>query len=133
MNNISHFHFHSSIDRDDSINGSKTQSQATTESNTPENTVRLENMGQKAANYHIENNEVVLESKFSLVVVVPINEESNEYLCLTEGVRESEVIKQAIALAQNENSEPEYMLQVLMNLMVCVKHGNCELPIKNFK
>jgi CLIP-associating protein 1/2 len=54
-------------------------------------------------------------------------------LCLTEGVRESEVIKQAIALAQNENSEPEYMLQVLMNLMVCVKHGNCELPIKNFK
>jgi CLIP-associating protein 1/2 len=133
MNNISHFHFHSSIDRDDSINGSKTQSAATTESNTPENTVRLENMGQKAANYHIENNEVVLESKFSLVVVVPINEESNEYLCLTEGIRENEVIKQAIALAQNENSEPEYMLQVLMNLMVCVKHGNCELPIKNFK
>lgn len=53
------------IDRDDSINGSKTQSSATTESNTPENTVRLENMGQKVVhNFHIENNEVILESEF---------------------------------------------------------------------
>lgn len=52
------------LDRDDSINGSKTQSAATTESNTPENTVRLENMGQKVIpNFHIDNNEVVLESK----------------------------------------------------------------------
>lgn len=46
------------------MNGSKSQSAATTESNTPENTVRLENMGQKVTpNFHIENNEVVLESK----------------------------------------------------------------------
>lgn len=57
-------HYRLLIDRDDSINGSKTQSSATTESNTPENTVRLENMGQKAVpNFHIENNEVVLESE----------------------------------------------------------------------
>lgn len=56
----------SSLDKDDSINGSsKTQSAATTESNTPENTVRLDNMSHKAShNYHIENNEVVLERKF---------------------------------------------------------------------
>lgn len=55
------------LDRDDSVNGSKTQSATTTESNTPENTVRLEGMGQKASahNFHIENNEVVLESKFN--------------------------------------------------------------------
>lgn len=50
-----------------------------------------------------------------------------------EGVRESEVIKQAIALSQIENCDPEYMMQVLVNLMVCIKNGNCELPIKNFK
>lgn len=52
-------------DKDDSINGSKTQSTATTESNTPENTVRPDNIGQKATPiFYIENNEVVLESKF---------------------------------------------------------------------
>ncbi|KAG5670591.1 hypothetical protein PVAND_000842 [Polypedilum vanderplanki] len=101
-----------SIDKDDSINGSKTQSTATTESNTPENTVRLENMTHKANhNYHIENNEVVLE----------------------RGLRESEVIKQTIGIATLENSDPEYVMQVLVNLMTCIKHGNCELPIKNFK
>lgn len=55
----------SSIDRDDSINGSKTQSATTTESNTPENTIRMDAMGAKSSsvNYTIENNEVVLESK----------------------------------------------------------------------
>lgn len=53
-----------SLDKEDSCNGSKTQSAATTESNTPENTVRLENMAQKQQHsFHIENNEVVLESK----------------------------------------------------------------------
>lgn len=58
------FHFNSSLDKDDSVNGSKTQSAATTESNTPENTVRLDNMSHKQShNYHIENNEVVLERK----------------------------------------------------------------------
>lgn len=59
-------YFCSSHDKDDSINGSKTQSTATTESNTPENTIRIENMGHhksSSVNYTIENNEVVLESK----------------------------------------------------------------------
>lgn len=57
------------LDREESINGSKTQSSATTESNTPENTVRLENMGQKVLpNFHIDNNEVVLESKLRCLV-----------------------------------------------------------------
>ena len=46
------------------MNGSKTQSAATTESNTPENTVRVEGMGQRVThNFHIENDEVVLESE----------------------------------------------------------------------
>lgn len=54
------------MDKDDSINGSKTQSATTTESNTPENTIRMENMGHLKSSsvvYHIENNEVVLEGK----------------------------------------------------------------------
>lgn len=60
MNSKSDPPFARSIDKDDSINGSKT----TTESNTPENTVRLESMGQKPNHsFHIENNEVVLESE----------------------------------------------------------------------
>lgn len=52
-----------------------------------------------------------------------------------EGVRESEVIKQVIGLAQldHQTSDPEFMMQVLVNLMICIKNGNCELPIKNFK
>lgn len=55
------------------------------------------------------------------------------FLFLLEGIRESEIIKQAIGLAQIENCDPEYMMQVLVNLMVCIKNGNCELPIRNFK
>lgn len=119
------------LDREESINGSKTQSSATTESNTPENTVRLENMGQKVLpNFHIENNEVVLESKLSclLDLIIFLSE-----CLLVEGIRESEIIKQAIGLGQIDNCDPDYMMQVLMNLMICIKNGNCELPIKNFK
>lgn len=41
-------------------------------------------MGQKAANYHIENNEVVLESKFSFVAVMPINDEPNTIICVLQ-------------------------------------------------
>ncbi|CAO1428288.1 unnamed protein product [Diamesa tonsa] len=100
-----------SLDKEDSCNGSKTQSAATTESNTPENTVRLENMAQKQQHsFHIENNEVVLE----------------------KGIRESEVIRQTIELS-HENIDPDHMMQVLVNLMICIKNGNCELPIKHFK
>lgn len=51
-------------DKDDSVNGSKTQSAATTESNTPENTIRVEGMVRASQNFTIDNNEVVLESKF---------------------------------------------------------------------
>lgn len=58
---FSHYRIHHG---DDSINGSKTQSTVTTESNTPDNTLRLDNIIQKAGvNYTIENGEVVLESK----------------------------------------------------------------------
>jgi hypothetical protein len=62
--------FCSSIDKDDSINGSKTQSATTTESNTPENTVRLDNMATKSShNHRIENGEVVLEGNFQNLII----------------------------------------------------------------
>lgn len=54
-----------SFGKSDSLNGSKTQSTATTESNTPDNTLRVEGLGQRAHhNFRIENNEVVLDSEF---------------------------------------------------------------------
>ncbi|CRL07696.1 CLUMA_CG020652, isoform B [Clunio marinus] len=101
-----------SIDKDDSINGSKTQSSATTESNTPENTVKLENMGQKVAPiFTIDKNEIVLEN----------------------GIRESEIIKQAVALAHIENADTDYIVQVFLNLTTCIANGTCDLPKKYFK
>lgn len=101
------------LEKDDSCNGSKTQSATTTESNTPENTVRLDNIpSNKNQNYHIaENGELILD----------------------KGIRESDVIRQATALAQSESADPEYVVQILCNLSICIKSGNCELPIKNFK
>ena len=53
-------------------------------------------------------------------------------LFFLEGIRESEVIKQAIELSQ-ENIDHDHMMQVLVNLMICIENGNCELPIKHFK
>lgn len=48
-------------------------------------------------------------------------------------MRESEVIRLAVGLVQNENANPEFITQVLNNLMVCIKNGNCDLPMRNFR
>lgn len=66
-----HFMSASSMDKDDSCNGSKTQSATTTESNTPENTVRLDPLdasqklnSSKKCNYsRAANGEIITESK----------------------------------------------------------------------
>lgn len=49
------------------------------------------------------------------------------------GIRESDIIKQAIVLATTESSDAEYVTQTMLNLRVCIKNGNCELLIKSFK
>lgn len=49
----------------------------------------------------------------------------------TEGFKESDIIKATIAL--NKDSQPEMVCQVLYNLCVCIKYGNCEIPKKHFK
>lgn len=59
---------------DDSVNGSKTQSTVTTESNTPDNTLRLDNLAQKTGvNYTIEDGEVILESKQLTLDIIKTN------------------------------------------------------------
>lgn len=54
------------------------------------------------------------------------------YPFILGGLRESEIIKQSIGLVSLE-SDPEHIIQTLINLRTCIKYGNCELPIKNFK
>jgi hypothetical protein len=91
-------------------------------------------MSHKAShNYQIENNEVVLERKCCEFIVSVHVYNIIYFLMDLGGLRESEVVKQAISIQSLENSDPEYISQVLVNLMTCIRHGNCELPIKNFK
>lgn len=91
-------------------------------------------MVRASQNFTIDNNEVVLESRFhAFGGSTNHRNDFNIDLYPLGGLRESEVIKQAIALAQIENCDPDYMAQVLVNLMICIKNGNCELPIRNFK
>ncbi|XP_055308767.1 CLIP-associating protein isoform X4 [Sitodiplosis mosellana] len=105
-------------DKEDSCNGSKTQSAATTESNTPENTVRIDG-------------EILTRSTFTAkhsnnVTFLPTGELITEW-----GAKESEVMKEALALS---TSLPhEQIVQTLADLSTCIKLGNCELPVKHFK
>jgi hypothetical protein len=64
--------FFSLLEKDDSCNGSKTQSATTTESNTPENTVRLDNIpSNRNLNYHFaENGEMILDSECQYPIVI---------------------------------------------------------------
>ncbi|XP_021695282.1 CLIP-associating protein isoform X6 [Aedes aegypti] len=110
---------HVGIDKDDSCNGSKTQSATTTESNTPENTVRLDSidLNQKPTIHSQRQHQYTLTDTGELIV--------------EGGIKENDVIKAAIVLSHE--TSPETCVQVLENLQTCIKHGNCELPIKNFK
>lgn len=90
-------------------------------------------MVRASQNFTIDNNEVVLESKLQIRSCDDDSMSHHIDISFSGGLRESEVIKQAIALAQIENCDPDYMAQVLVNLMICIKNGNCELPIRNFK
>lgn len=110
---------HIGLEKDDSCNGSKTQSATTTESNTPENTVRLDGMdvGHKPLAQQQRHHSYTLTDTGELVV--------------ENGVKENDIIKAAIILSHDTHSE--MTVQVLENLQTCIKYGNCELPIKNFK
>uniref|UniRef100_A0AAG5D9Q0 TOG domain-containing protein n=1 Tax=Anopheles atroparvus TaxID=41427 RepID=A0AAG5D9Q0_ANOAO len=111
------------LEKDDSCNGSKTQSATTTESNTPENTVRLDSMDLAHKTVAQQTQMLQRHQSYSFT--------DNGELVLDKGVKEDDIIKAAIVLTLQ--SAPETTKQVLENLQVCIKHGSCELPIKNFK
>lgn len=46
-------------------------------------------------------------------------------------MKENDVVKAAIILSHDTSTE--VIVQVLENLQTCIKYGNCEVPIKNFK
>ncbi|XP_035790553.1 CLIP-associating protein-like isoform X5 [Anopheles albimanus] len=112
-----------SLEKDDSCNGSKTQSATTTESNTPENTVRLDGMEMAHKTIVQQQQQQQRHQSYSFA--------ENGELILEKGVKENDVIKAAIVLTHE--SAPDVTKQVLENLQTCIKHGSCELPIKNFK
>ncbi|GAB0096245.1 CLIP-associating protein [Sergentomyia squamirostris] len=102
-------------EKEDSCNGSKTQSTATTESNTPENTVRID-----SGDYHVK----------------PINQtqitfDENGEVVIEKTLRESDIVKAATAL--NMETSPVTVAQILNNLSACIAYGNCQLPIQHFK
>lgn len=47
------------------------------------------------------------------------------------GAKESDIVQSAIII--NANTPTEVITQTLADLSTCVKLGNCELAIKNFK
>lgn len=51
--------------------------------------------------------------------------------CFLGGARESDIIKEALALGPS--LPHEHIIQTLADLSTCIKLGNCELPIKHFK
>ncbi|XP_050096299.1 CLIP-associating protein isoform X6 [Anopheles aquasalis] len=113
-----------SLEKDDSCNGSKTQSATTTESNTPENTVRLDGM-------EMAHKTIVQQQQQQQQRHQSYSFAENGELILEKGVKENDVIKAAIVLTHE--SAPDVTKQVLENLQTCIKHGSCDLPIKNFK
>lgn len=114
------FNGHIGLDKEDSCNGSKTQSATTTESNTPENTVRMDSMD--SANKTITPHRRL---------PAPVTFTESGELVTEKGVRESDIIATAITLTQDTNQE--IILTTLGQLSLCIAHGNCQLVIKNFK
>ncbi|XP_039448965.1 CLIP-associating protein isoform X6 [Culex pipiens pallens] len=113
------FNGHLGLEKDDSCNGSKTQSATTTESNTPENTVRLDGIDM------IHKNSAQQQRHHSYTI-----SETGELIVENE-VKENDIVKAAIILSHDTSTE--VIVQVLENLQTCIKYGNCEVPIKNFK
>uniref|UniRef100_A0A1Q3FXH6 Putative microtubule associated-protein orbit n=1 Tax=Culex tarsalis TaxID=7177 RepID=A0A1Q3FXH6_CULTA len=113
------FNGHLGLEKDDSCNGSKTQSATTTESNTPENTVRLDgiDMIHKTSAQQQRHHSYTFSDTGELIV--------------ENDVKENDVVKAAIILSHDTSTE--VIVQVLENLQTCIKYGNCEVPIKNFK
>uniref|UniRef100_A0A6B2EFM1 Putative microtubule associated-protein orbit n=1 Tax=Phlebotomus kandelakii TaxID=1109342 RepID=A0A6B2EFM1_9DIPT len=102
-------------EKEDSCNGSKTQSATTTESNTPENTVRID-----TTDCHVRS-----------ISKADITYDVNGEVIIEKTLRESDIVKAAILL--NMETTPTTVAQILSNLSACITYGNCQLPIQHFK
>ena len=110
-----------------SCNGS---SKTTTESNTPENTVRgLEVGGGTGAMTGNLGSSGVHNS--SVVHSNAISYGADGQVIIESSILESDVVREALTL--NADSNPEVVKAVLSNLAACVKFGNGEIPVKHFK
>lgn len=124
-----HLNLHEQQDKDSSSN-SKTQSATTTESNTPESTTMRLDAGLLEHNHKLHSNPLtasVHASKKYLSHTVA----SDGEIILENGLRESDIIRHACTLTPE--MPVEQLQQALLNLGVCIKRGNCELPNKNFR
>lgn len=129
---------HNGNDKEDSCNGSKTQSATTTESNTPENTIRIEGDVSTRNSFTAKHsNNVKFSSNGELVTECecdPLNsfskkcQRNNKF---SGGAKEPDIIKEALSLTIS--LPHEHIIQTLADLSTCIKLGNCELPIKHFK
>lgn len=110
-----------SLDKEDSCNGSKTQSTATTESNTPENTIRLDSIN--------SNNKTVTQKRRPNVTF-----DENGELITEKGIKEGEILQLTLNInADNAIINPDRTCHLLSQLSICITYGNCQLPIRNFK
>ncbi|XP_055708280.1 CLIP-associating protein isoform X2 [Phlebotomus papatasi] len=103
-------------EKEDSCNGSKTQSATTTESNTPENTVRID-----STDCHKDKH----------ITRADISFDQNGEVIIEKTLRESDIVQAAIMLKMD--TPPATVSQILNNLSACITHGNCKLPIQHFK
>uniref|UniRef100_A0A336M1C0 CSON009687 protein n=1 Tax=Culicoides sonorensis TaxID=179676 RepID=A0A336M1C0_CULSO len=109
---------HFGLDAGDSCNGSKTQSATTTESNTPENTVRMDGIDGPSRLQQPKKHNFIIS-------------DNGELLLTDKNLKESEIVKAAITLKIEDDGE--FIVQTLSNLSVCIKYGNGQIPSKNFK
>lgn len=110
-----------------SCNGS---SKATTESNTPENTVRGLDGGNGGVGGLMTPSNMVGHNS-SVVHSNAISYGGDGQVIMENTVTESDVVKEALLL--NAESNPDHVKAVLSNLAACVKFGNGDIPVKHFK
>lgn len=107
-----------------SYNGS---SKTTTESNTPENTVR----GPDGMLMHVTPGAGAGGTSSSVVQSNAISIAADGSVIIDNTITENEVVKESLIL--NADSNPEHVKATLNNLAACVKYGNGQIPVKHFK
>lgn len=120
-------------------------STTTTESNTPENTVRLDGALNGVPHYKLHSNganspdfkfspdgSLVFESMCRNIYCFAYRRINCNFFFFVDDVHESDMVRSAIMLTQD--SSPETVTRVLAQLSTYIRHSKqCTLAIKNFK